>query len=133
MSRPEVLLVALCERASMDSPGRPTLEGVFHRIGFHRFPALKPRIVIAVELWGTPYVSADIRLRITGPSFPQDVPIPSFDVAPGERGFVSFAAQFDQVPFTRPGVHALDVHVDGDLAARRRFLIEQFPHTVSAS
>ena len=85
MSRPEVLLLALCENAELDETGEPTLEGVFHRIGFHRLPAAKERVVIAVELWGTPSETVDLVLRLVGPSYPDSATLPPFPVAIPEK------------------------------------------------
>jgi len=132
VSRPEVLLLALCENAELDETGEPTLEGVFHRIGFHRLPAAKERVVIAVELWGTPSLTVDLVLRLVGPSYPDSATLPPFPVEIPEKGNVSFGAQFDQVPFTHTGVHALEALLDGVLLARRRFLVELFPPTMTA-
>jgi uncharacterized protein DUF6941 len=133
LSGVEVLLVALCENASMDESRRPTLHGVFSRIGMHSLPGAKERIVVAVELWGPPNENLELSLRLVGPSFSDPPTISGIDVQVGEYGFVSFGAQLDQVPLLVPGVHALEIVSDDRVLAHRRFDVVLWPSTTTSA
>lgn len=120
-------MALLCERAEPAPSGRPTLVGVFSRVGVPRLPCALPPRVLALELWGPPYATVGFTLRFSGPGYPEALETPAQDVEIERHGFVAFGAEIGGIPLVAEGLHHVDVLLDGVVAGGCRFEVAVVP------
>ena len=114
----------LCEWATWDQQQRPTIHGLVQRIAVDRLPQRRDVIGVLFDVWGPPLTTVKLRLVIEGPegSKPFAEPQP-FDLPLDEDGIRGVGATLEQLELTAMGDHAVSIHHEGRLLARRRFRV----------
>lgn len=121
-----VELFVLCERFAADEQGRAVLERVVGNLVKDTFPAAQTMALYA-EVWGTPFGTPRVQIRVRAPDG-QVVFSPAVDgFALDDEGVALFGMPIENLPLPAPGVYAAELHVDGEVLARRRFLVSRTP------
>jgi len=122
---PVLEMAVLCENATVDAETqRPTLIGVFSRVGAPSLPAAFGPRILALEFWGRPYSNVRFALRFSGPSFPRPITSPVQEVEIERHGFVSFGAEIGGIQLSAEGEHGIDVlDEDGARFGGARFVV----------
>jgi hypothetical protein len=117
----EIDLALTADAATIDSSGKLNILGVFDRIAAQQFPAKHGRVALVLRFVGglEDVGGHSVTLRIQGPQGEEMVRLDGeIRIGPGPRGEggrvkVPHVLNLDGLVFKDPGVHSLDVVVDG--------------------
>ncbi|GEM_PF-1306762 len=113
----QVRLALLCDYALTSEDGKISAIGLFSSITFHSLPAAYPRFFVVVVAALAPGTHSG-QVSILGPTGAEIIPEgPSMGIeVPEQSSETNLIIGFDSLTFESPGVHRLQLRLDGRVA-----------------